>query len=338
MDFHASPELIQFIESSSKATFHELSIEKLAGDASPRHYWRLKTRQKSYVLLETAPFETEKENFSYINVQRHLKSHNIHVPEIYAFSPKLGVLLIEDFGDTFLEKITQKVAPRQYAKYYFLALDELFKIHFDASTPTKDCLAFSLLFNVEKLTWELEFMKTHLIKGYLKISILQKEDKELKEFFRILTSHLANQPMYFTHRDYHSRNLMWHDGKICVLDFQDARLGTCHYDLASLLKDSYVSLPQNLIDELIRYYLYEKEKRENIKVDGEAFKRTFDWMALQRNLKAMGTFAYLHLEKGKSDYLKYLKPTWAYVQENLEKYPEFQKTRTILSGYLGALL
>ena len=97
-----------------------------------------------------------------------------------------------------------------------------------------------------------------------------------------------------------------------------------------------MQLPKELISELLKYYLFEKKKREG-SVDEIQFRRTFDWMSIQRNLKAMGSFAYLHLDKGKSNYLKYLKPTWTMVSENLEKFPELKDLFKILSNYMENL-
>lgn len=319
-DFQWSDSICKFIAKETKTPFETLVISKLTGDASNRSYYRIKNQNQTWILIETESFSNQNEKLPYINIQKHLSSHKVHVPHIYAFSPKDGALLVEDFGDTFLEKLTKKLSPKQFSKYYFLALDELFKIHFDASKKNNSCLAFGLAFDVEKLMWELEFTKTHLFKNYLKIMITPKEETTLNEYFKKICSLLASQPRYFTHRDYHSRNLMVHDEQICVLDFQDARMGLCQYDLASLLKDSYVELPKELIDELLKYYIFEKKRREKItSLDEKEFRNIFDLMSIQRNLKAMGSFAYLHLEKGKPTYLQYLKPTWKYVQENLEK-------------------
>ncbi len=329
-DFPWSNDFFSFIEENTKKSIADLSIVKLAGDASTRTYWRLSHGNQTWVLLEGESFIEHEENYPYLNVQQHLTSHDIHVPKIYAFSSKLGLILLEDFGDNSLEKVTQHLSPKQYAKYYFLALDELFKIHFEASQKNPSCVAFSLDFDIEKLMWELNFMKTHLLEGHLKTSFKKEEEKVLQASFLKLCEHLDHQPKFFTHRDYHSRNLMVVNDRICVLDFQDARMGTCQYDLASLLKDSYVQLPVELIEELIRYYIFEKEKREKKPIDVASFRKTFDWMCIQRNLKAMGSFAYLHSQKGKSGYLKYLKPTWGYVEENLEKFGDFKELHLIL--------
>src|SRR3989338_2234084 len=329
--FQWSNAIIQFVEKETNTSFQKLILTKLAGDASTRSYFRLQHQHKTWILLQTDPFLDE-HSFPYINVQRHLISHGIYAPQIYALHPKEGILLIEDFGDNLLEKVVHNLTPKQYAKYYFLAIDELFKIHFDASQKTTPCVSFTLYFDTEKLLWELNHTKKYLFEKYLNSTFSKEEEETINQTFLKLCRYLDAEPRYFTHRDYHSRNLIIYKEKIGVLDFQDARMGPCQYDLASLLKDSYVALPQELVQELLKYYLFEKKAREGKEVDEKHFQKTFDWMAIQRNLKAMGTFAYLHIEKGKSNYLQYLKPTWNYVRENLEKFEEFKEFYKILSG------
>ena len=71
----------------------------------------------------------------------------------------------------------------------------------------------------------------------------------------MLVETLAAEPRVLCHRDYHSRNLMLHDGRLYIIDFQDARMGPDTYDLVSLLRDSYVDLPEQTVDELIAYFL-----------------------------------------------------------------------------------
>ena len=70
-----------------------------------------------------------------------------------------------------------------------------------------------------------------------------------------IVEELASEPRVLCHRDYHSRNLMLHDGSLYIIDFQDARMGPDTYDLASLLRDSYVDLTPQQVDELIAFFL-----------------------------------------------------------------------------------
>lgn len=332
---HWSEPLQHFISHFVGAPFEKCLIKRLAGDASGRVYSRLSYSPHTWILVEQAPFLLE--GNPYLTIQKHLKHHGVHVPQIFAVSPEMGLLIIEDFGDNFLGKVAQNLSPKAYAKYYYLALDELFKIHFDGSTPTSPCIAFSLSFDVKKLSWELFHTQTYLFEKYLKISMSDPDKKILSQFFTHVSETLAQEPKYFTHRDYHSRNIMVcpeKGGKMGILDFQDARMGLCTYDLASLLKDSYVKLPENLVNELLLYYIQEKESREKIKIDKIAFRHLFDRTAIQRNLKAMGTFAYLKLEKNKLDYIKSILPTWNYVQENLQKFPEYKRAEKLLQSMM----
>ena len=109
---------------------------------------------------------------------------------------------------------------------------------------------------------------------------------------------------------------MIHNGKLKVIDFQDARMGPCQYDLVSLLKDSYVVLNDSLRRELLEYYI-ERMKQNGREVIREPFYKIFDWMSLQRNLKAIGTFAYQHKVLGNDRYLQYIEPTLDYIRQTL---------------------
>ena len=110
-----------------------------------------------------------------------------------------------------------------------------------------------------------------------------------------------------------------------MIDFQDARLGPDTYDLVSLLRDSYVDLTERELDELIAYFLALK----GTPAAAAEFRRRFDLMAVQRNLKALGTFGYQTTTRGNPVYIQYIPRTLRYVRMNLEKYPRFARLRTI---------
>ena len=114
----------------------------------------------------------------------------------------------------------------------------------------------------------------------------------LREEWARIVDELAAEPRVLCHRDYHSRNLMWHDDTLYVIDFQDARMGPDTYDLVSLLRDSYVDLPDAAVDDLIDYFVALDPRQRPTAPSDPEFRRRFDLMALQRNLKALGTFGY----------------------------------------------
>ena len=101
---------------------------------------------------------------------------------------------------------------------------------------------YRIAFDVEKLTWELEFFVKHYLMAYKGFDPSDEERDILRREWAEIVEELAGEPRVLCHRDYHSRNLMLHDGQLYMIDFQDARMGPDTYDLVSLLRDSYVDL------------------------------------------------------------------------------------------------
>src|SRR4029077_18699759 len=139
----------------------------------------------------------------------------------------------------------------------------------------------------EKLTWELDFFVEHFVEGYRGAALSAPQRAAIAEEWSAIVQELASAPRSLCHRDYHSRNLMLHAGSLYIIDFQDARLGPDTYDLASLLRDSYVDIADWELDDLLGHFVTLKGN-----ADRQEFRRRFDLMALQRNLKALGTFGY----------------------------------------------
>ena len=139
----------------------------------------------------------------------------------------------------------------------------------------------------------------------------------LGEAFHQLCEEIASWPRVVCHRDYHSRNLMLHQEQLYWIDFQDARMGPATYDLASLLRDSYVDLPEEFQEEL------EERLRQQAAPDEprEVFRRRFDLMCVQRNLKALGTFGFMATVRQNPVYLQYIPRTLEHVRRNLTRTP-----------------
>jgi aminoglycoside/choline kinase family phosphotransferase len=138
------------------------------------------------------------------------------------------------------------------------------------------------------------------------------------------------------HRDYHSRNLMVRDGELHIIDFQDARMGPDTYDLVSLLRDSYMDITEGEADDLIAYFLALKAGTPAERPEAE-FRRRFDVMALQRNLKALGTFGYQTITRRNPVYIQYIPRTLRYARTNLTRYDRFAHLRELLAGHIEEL-
>jgi len=198
-------------------------------------------------------------------------------------------------------------------------------------------LPYRMAFDVDKLTWELEFFAKHFIEGYRGSPFSPAERAALTSEWRSIVEELAGEPRVLCHRDYHSRNLMLRDGSLYIIDFQDARMGPDTYDLVSLLRDSYVDITERELDELIAYFLALKSRDGAATAAEEEFRRRFDLMALQRNLKALGTFGYQTITRRNTVYIQYIPRTLRYARTNLEKYSRFARLREILAAHVEEL-
>jgi N-acetylmuramate 1-kinase len=107
-------------------------------------------------------------------------------------------------------------------------------------------------------------------------------------------------------------------------------MGPDTYDLASLLRDSYVDISERDVDEMLAYFLALTGR------SGEAveFRRRFDEMALQRNLKALGTFGYQTTTRANPVYIQYIPRTLRYARQQLHKHSRFSALRDLLARYV----
>jgi aminoglycoside/choline kinase family phosphotransferase len=199
-----------------------------------------------------------------------------------------------------------------------------------ASEP---CTAFASAFDVDKFVWELQFFSRHFLEGYRGASLNGAVRQALDEEYTRIALELAEESRVLCHRDYHSRNLMLHEGRLHIIDFQDARMGPDTYDLVSLLRDSYVDLSDQQVEELIAFFLALKRTSAN----PLEFRHRFDLMALQRNLKALGTFGFQTIARGNPVYIQYIPRTLSYVRANLARHQRFGRLRDLLSQHLEEL-
>jgi hypothetical protein len=313
----------------------------LCGDASDRQYYRLRFPSPiggltSLVLMRLSQPYTAGE-LPFANVQRYLALMGLPVPHLYADDAVHGFVVLEDLGDVTLECASQKASQEQIRYWYRQALDMLLTLqNAETQGPRASCVAFRLTFDVDKFMWELDFFLTHMVQGLCGQRLTAAEETTLRGQFWKLAAVLARQPRVLTHRDYHSRNLMLHEGHLRVIDFQDARLGPCHYDLASLLYDSYVVLPSELRTELLDYYLDGKDKIDGCPANRDTFLHIFDYMCLQRHLKALGTFGFQIAVKRNTRYAAAIPLTLGYVQHHLAGHPELHQLKDLLEAYLFA--
>jgi aminoglycoside/choline kinase family phosphotransferase len=333
----------EIVASSLNISSDKIEISVLSGDASDRRFYRASIPGgETRIVMQldpTLPAPEDPDKLPFINILTHLALCKAAVPKLDLYDPALGILILEDLGEMTLEEHVRHSGLDASLPLYQESIRELLTLQITGTRKKcEHCMAFHHSFDVEKLMWELDFFIQHTVEGYLGREVSPSDLYRVRQGFQNLCRLIAEEPGYFTHRDYHSRNLMVRDGKIGIVDFQDARLGPLQYDLCSLLRDSYVLLPDETVDELIAFYIKEKDRMEKTVTDPQHFRRIFDLTSVQRNLKAAGTFGYMATVKNKKGYLKYLPDTFEYVRKNLQKYPELDDLRSGLGRCLPEIL
>jgi len=343
---HHPAGLAEWIAEALECAPSQVEIELIAGDASPRRYYRVtrsngtltmggETLQMPSCIAMVSPASENNEAFLSIGAQ--LSGAGVRTPVVWAQSLEQGWFLLEDFGDQQLLPLLV-ANPDSATAFYQQAFDALVR---QISLPCEQ--ADIPTYDAERLKTELDVFPEWLLSGLLRI----QPDERLRQCFATLTDYLisifAEQPMVWVHRDFHSRNLMLlEQGELGVIDFQDAVLGPITYDPVSLLKDCYIRWPRAQQLAWLDCYVQQlksvavappstdalpplAEQASRLQaiatqletVSAAQFQRWFDLTGLQRHLRVLGVFARLHLRDHKSSYLADLPLVTEYVREAL---------------------
>jgi N-acetylmuramate 1-kinase len=310
-------------------------VVPLTGDASDRRYFRVLLRDEPSQVIAVQPGAIEFESLPFVNVARLFAAMPVPIPRILGHSNELGVIALEDLGDVTLQAHLGAASAGEHDALYREAVSLIDAMQRrGAELTSNDYLPYRVAFDVEKLTWELQFFLKHFLEGYRGVSLSSSARAALSEDFAVIAEELAGEPRVLCHRDYHSRNLMLHQGRLYIIDFQDARMGPDTYDLVSLLRDSYVDFTESQVDQLIALFVALRDQS----TDGHRdFRRRFDLMSVQRNLKALGTFGFQTMSRANTVYIQYMPRTLRYVRSNLDRYPRFARLREILAEHLEEL-
>jgi len=304
----------------------ELTV--LTDGGSDRNFYRIKEGDASVVVMaNTTPrFDNE----SYISVGSFLFKQGIGVPQIYAHDDEKQVVLLEDLGDESLLQLLKKAAgDKEIKTYYEQALASLAEMQMKTKNSLDDCgYLKGRSFGYEAFRWETDYFTECFLKRFCGLAI--DNDEELDREFHQLAASLDSEPRYFMHRDFQSQNIYFKNGRPRFIDFQTATKGLLQYDVASLLKDAYFKLEETLRAELLYFYLETLQSKWGMDIDRENFIRTFHRTGLQRNMQALGAFAYLAMDKGKTDFAAHIPTALFYLRDALKQFPEFPLLRELL--------
>ena len=298
----------------------DFTITPASSDASFRRYFRVSQAELTWIVMDAPP--SQEDIAPFIKVSQFLNSQSLHVPNIIAQNSEMGLLLLSDLGtQPYLDMLNNHSADNLYRD----AIDSLIKIQ--CSDPTGIDLP---RYDSKLLQTELNLFPEWFLERHFELS----PPAFLQPLFDTLIDNALSQPQSVVHRDYHSRNLMV-DAKHNpgIIDFQDAVIGPITYDLVSLLRDCYISWPEDKLEAWIHYYFSAAQQHELLpNCDITTFTRWFDLMGLQRHLKVLGIFCRLNYRDNKPNYIDDLPQTLRYVLQVCRHYDNLQPLAYFLSS------
>lgn len=316
-------------------------VEKLHGDASYRTYYRLSLEDgRTFIVMRMpegrASVSEEVTNFNgthrelpYINVSNYLEGKGLPVPKIHLYSGDDHVMILDDLGDRLMAREVENAGKQKRIDWYRRAIDLLVRMQRGTEGGTgEECVAFARSFDTYLLNWEFRHFLEYGIEARIGAPVDEDDLKTFETTTGEISSRIAELPYGFTHRDFQSRNLIVDDGKLFMIDFQDALMGPSVYDLVALTRDSYVKLHGDVVDDLVAYYSLQVSR------DPEAVRREYDLVTVQRKLKDAGRFVYIDKVKGNPNFLKFISDSLGYAKSALERLPEYGGLARAIEKYL----
>ncbi|MFN6964767.1 MAG: aminoglycoside phosphotransferase family protein [Pyrinomonadaceae bacterium] len=285
-------------------------IEQLTPDASTREYFRVRWQGRTAIAcVYPEPFDAAEQ--TYLDVTRLFAAGGLPVAQVLAYDERLGIIVQEDLGDLILRNklVDADAAERDRLLDRSIALIARIQAATDLARQMNSA-ASRLKFDVEKLTWELDFFRTHYFETLRRRPLTAASSDALDREFRQLAGELEARAEVLCHRDFHAANLMIdRDGELRIIDHQDARIGTASYDLVSLLLDRVTEPPPvGWLGSKRRVLIEERVKLGLPRLDENRFAHEFRLQTVQRCLKAVGTFSFQSAMRGKTHFLPFIKP------------------------------
>ena len=310
----------------------DFELQTVTGDAGARRYFRLLDRKKLPTDSTKAPAllameSPVDESFpAFIRINKLLKAHGLRAPKIFQQDPSNGFMLLEDFGDKLLKDEIDSTNGSTVFKKDIAPL-----LHGMAQCDTSGLGSYDgKMFDDESQLFEDWFCNRHLQQP-----MDDAEQQSWKALKTLLIDNALQSPRTFVHRDFHCSNVMrCQDGKIGIIDFQDAVLGPASYDLISWIWDRYISWPRQDIEAWM--LLAQKSLAPNI--PQKDWIKHCDWMGLQRNLKIVGIFCRLNYRDNKPHYLEMLAQFCQYIIDVLALYPELDAVNDPAKNRIASFL
>jgi N-acetylmuramate 1-kinase len=328
--------LIEWAQPERQAAFHQwldaqasahgvlpATVRAASADASFRRYFRVDTANGSCIVMDAPP---DKENCEpFVRIARLMLDAGLYAPRILAWDEPQGFMLLDDIGSQTMMDVINRDDPQANHGLYMRAVDALLTLQQSSRTGVLPAYDEALLQR------ELSLFPDWYLTQHRQLQIDSTQREMLDKTFKTIVQRNLAAPSVYVHRDFMPRNLMMpHDPaeqRLGVLDFQDAVYGPITYDIASLMRDAFLTWEEDVVlDVTIRYW--ERARKlglmdfEDWHNDFGAFYRAVEWMGLQRHLKVAGIFARLTLRDGKPKYLADAPRFINYIRTAASRYSE----------------
>lgn len=300
------------------------SILALAVEASHRRFFRVQSAgppTRSWVAMNSPP-ELE-HNDQFVTLAEVFAHHDIPVPRIIASDLERGFVLMTDLGATELAQTYNTNIESAALTAAVTAISKLQTVR-SRHIPEYDQARLSMEFDLFEQWLLLDLM------GRKGATLAAAGADVLRTAKSLCIDTMLAQPQVCVHRDFHCRNLLFNANQLGVVDFQDALIGPSLYDIASLLRDCYYRHDESKIDHYLQLFLQHSPHFDA--AEFIAVKRAFDLTAIQRQVKALGIFARLHLRDGKSSHLVWLPPVLQNLLMLARRYPETESLSHLLNA------
>jgi len=308
------------------------SLRPASADASFRRYFRVDgaVGGGARIIMDAPP--DKEDSAPFVKVAGLLAEASVRAPQVLEWDAANGFMLLDDLGRQTMLEVLDPANPQAALPLYDEAIDTLVRWQLSSAPGVLPPYDEALLRR------ELALFPDWYLARHRGVAVEGKLAQTLATTFDTLVHANLAAPAVYVHRDFMPRNLMvGADGAgLGVLDFQDAVYGPITYDIASRLRDAFLSWDEEFVlDVTVRYW--QKARRAGLPVDEDFgdFYRAVEWMGLQRHLKVAGIFARLTLRDGKPRYLADAPRFIGYIRATAGRYRELTPLLRLVDAVEG---
>ena len=298
-----------------------MQVARASEDASFRRYFRVTSATGATAIVMDAP-PPQEDVRPFVNMTHLLADGAVYVPQLFAADASRGFLLLGDMGTSTYLSALQTVDSERRDVLFADAITTL--VQLQQIDPGRAHIALPR-YDEALLRREISLFPDWYLDRHCTAELRPDEKNALERVYGTLITNALAQPTVLVHRDYMPRNLMvTAERNPGVLDYQDAVIGPITYDVASLMRDAFLSWEEpQIIDWVVRYWDQAKKAGFPVRADFSEFYREMEWMGLQRHLKVLGIFARINYRDGKPKYLADTPRFVAYVRHVAKRYQAF---------------